>query len=30
MEFKQIAITKGYGIKEFREFVKEMMFQTGA
>lgn len=29
MEFKQIEIVKGYGVKEFREFIKEMMFTSG-
>jgi len=29
MDFKQIEIVKGYGVKEFREFVKGMMFTTG-
>lgn len=29
MEFKQIEIVKGYGVSNFREFVKEMMFKTG-
>jgi len=26
MEFKQIEIVKGYGVANFREYVKEMMF----
>ena len=29
MEFKQIEIVKGYGVANFREFVKEMMFTSG-
>lgn len=29
MEFKQIEIVKGYGVTNFRDFVKEMMFKTG-
>lgn len=29
MEFKQIEIVKGYGVSNFREFVKEMMFTSG-
>jgi dynein heavy chain len=29
MEFKQIEIVKGYGVNNFREYVKEMMFTTG-
>ena len=29
MEFKQIEIVKGYGVKEFREFIKEMFFSSG-
>lgn len=29
MDFKQIEIVKGYGVTNFRDFVKEMMFKTG-
>lgn len=29
MEFKQIEIVKGYGVSNFREFIKEMMFTSG-
>lgn len=29
MAFKQIEIVKGYGVNNFREFIKEMMFTTG-
>jgi len=29
MEFKQIEIVKGYGVSNFRDFIKEMMFTTG-
>jgi len=29
MSFKQIEIVKGYGVSNFREFVKEMMFASG-
>jgi dynein heavy chain len=29
MEYKQIEIVKGYGVPQFREFVKELMFNSG-
>ena len=29
MAFKQIEIVKGYGVNNFREFIKELMFETG-
>jgi hypothetical protein len=29
MAFKQIEIVKGYGVTNFRDFIKEMMFESG-
>jgi dynein heavy chain, axonemal len=29
MDFKQLEITKGFGVEQFRDFIKDMMFATG-